>query len=761
MEQLFSLLFKYRPVVFERGTLAFDLPVPLGVFLLGGAGLVLLTTLPYRRTSRLDGRERLLLAGLRAAAVVILVFCLARPMLIVPTVVPQENFLGVLVDDSRSMGITDWNDSARSAFVTEQLGPDGELYRSLADRFKLRFFRFSQSAGRVSGVSELTYDGRRTDLARGLETARRELAAVPLAGLVVVSDGATGAETPLQDALLEIAASGVPVNTVGVGRETFDRDIAVGRVSAPRRVLQGSAVAVDVAVRQHGFGGQTVTLVVEDAGRILTTREVELPRNRETTSVRVHFTADDPGARLLTFRIDPREGETVTQNNTTSTLIDVQDGRPTVLYFEGEPRWEVAFLRRAIANDEHVRVVVLQRTAPDKFLRLDVQEPDELAGGFPTTRAELFRYEGLILGSVEASFFTRDQLDMIADFVSRRGGGLLLLGGRHALSEGGYAGTPVADALPVVLAARPNGADSSTFVGEVTVEPTPYGRTHAVTQLSSSVDSSDARWRTLPPLTAVNRVTELKPGARALLTGDVRDLDDPLIVLAYQRYGKGKALTFAVQDSWLWQMHADIPLEDMTHETLWQQLLRWLVSDVPAPVSVTTADDRVEQGTPISVTAQVSDSGYLALNGARVTAEVTSPTGETREMPLEWTVERDGEYRLAFTPDESGLYEISVHGEQSGMALGDDVAYVESGDLNSEYVDAEMHRSVLELVAEETGGRFYTPETVASLPEDVSFTESGAVVHEERDLWDMPVVFLALVALVGTEWGYRRRRGLA
>ena len=61
------------------------------------------------------------------------------------------------------------------------------------------------------------------------------------------------------------------------------------------------------------------------------------------------------------------------------------------------------------------------------------------------------------------------------------------------------------------------------------------------------------------------------------------------MVLAYQRYGAGKSLAFTVHDSWLWQMHADMPLEDMTHENLWRQLLRWLVSGVPGPVTVSVS----------------------------------------------------------------------------------------------------------------------------------------------------------------------------
>jgi hypothetical protein len=71
-----------------------------------------------------------------------------------------------------------------------------------------------------------------------------------------------------------------------------------------------------------------------------------------------------------------------------------------------------------------------------------------------------------------------------------------------------------------------------------------------------------------------------------------------------------------------------------------------------------------------------------------------------------------------------------------------------------------MRKGLLQRIAEETGGRFYTPETVMTLPEDVSLTESGTTVVEERDLWDMPVLFFALVGLIGAEWLLRRRRGL-
>src|SRR5205814_3029759 len=156
--------------------------------------------------------------------------------------------------------------------------------------------------------------------------------------------------------------------------------------------------------------------------------------------VRVNVLLNDPGVRLLTFRIPLQDGEQVSQNNAQQALVEVRGERERILYVEGEPRYEMRFIRAAVAADSNLQLVVLQRTADKKFLRLDVDGPTELANGFPLARGELFQYRAIVLGSIEASFFTREQLSMLADFVNVRGGGLLVLGGRRAFTEGGYAG---------------------------------------------------------------------------------------------------------------------------------------------------------------------------------------------------------------------------------------------------------------------------------------------------------------------------------
>ena len=131
-------------------------------------------------------------------------------------------------------------------------------------------------------------------------------------------------------------------------------------------------------------------------------------------------------------------------------------------------------------------------------------------------------------------------------------------------------------------------------------------------------------------------------------------------MLAYQRYGRGKAIALPIQDSWLWKMDAKIAVTDTTHAMFWRRLVRWLVDGVPEQVNVSTTADRVEPGEAVKLSAEVLDSAYVEVNDSRVVARVTSPSGKTTEVPVEWTVTKDGEYRATFTPDESGIYDVKV-----------------------------------------------------------------------------------------------------
>ena len=761
MSWLFNFLFKYPAFVFRQGDFTFATSRS-AMLVLGVVGVLAAASLITYRGIKSEGhpRERAVLVALRLALLALVLFCLFRPSLVLRAAVPQQNFLGILIDDSRSMTIADRDDKPRTEFVQQQFAPGGALEQALSKRFVLRYFRFSSSADRLAAPADLKYGGTATHLGQALERARDELSGLPLAGLVLVTDGADTSADTLDEPLASLKARQIPVFPVGVGADRFARDIQVTRVETPRSTLKGTSLAVDVVISQTGYAGQSVALQVEDEGRIVNSQNVTLPPDGQSTTVRVNFTANDAGARLFTFQVAAQPGEQVTQNNGRASLVEVADRRERVLYMEGEPRPEMKFIRRAVSDDQNLAVTILQRTAEDKYLRLDVGSPDEVVGGFPKTREELFAYRAIILGSVEAASFSPDQLRMLADFVSKRGGSLLMLGGRRSFAEGGWAGTPVAEVLPVEFDGGARGTTGDGYFQHLTVQPTAAGAVYPVVQLGADPKASAAKWDGMPGVTTVNQVRSAKPGATILLTGTTETRQQQ-VVLAYQRYGRGKALAFPIQDSWLWKMDAAIPVEDMTHATFWRRMVRWLVDGVPDPVAITSSIDRVEPGEPLKLTAEVVDPAFVEVNDAQVLTTVTAPSGKKTEVPLEWTVSKDGEYKGQFVPDEPGTYAVTTTAVRDGKDLGTSTMHARASAGDAEYFDAAMRSSLLTRVAEDTGGAFFTTDTAASLPEAINYSGRGVTVVEERDLWDMPILLIALMGLVAAEWGYRRQRGLA
>ena len=293
-------------------------------------------------------------------------------------------------------------------------------------------------------------------------------------------------------------------------------------------------------------------------------------------------------------------------------------------------------------------------------------------------------------------------------------------------------------------------------------------------RIEETADASADRWSELPPLTSVNRVFEAKPGAVTLLRAVPLD-GEPRVLLAHQRYGRGTSIAFTAQDSWLWQMHADIPLEDQTHETLWRQLLRWLVHDTPGRARLDAGDDVAPVTEPVRLRAEVEDERYLRVNGADVVATVTGPSGIPSEIRLDWTVERDGEYEGRFVPEEPGVHQVSIRAaprgtsveaavgtaQGAGAGIVEGEGFFQAGTPQIEQFGAGRRTELLQRIADETGGRFYTADDAGVLADEIRYTESGDTVYEERSLWDMPILFLLLGALLGGEWAYRRRKDLA
>src|SRR5262245_10003317 len=177
LEGLFQFLFKYRPAVFAKGDFAFGAPSSVIVLLLAAAAIGVPAVLSYATVrGKSSRRDRWVLGALRLSALAAVMFCLFRPMLLLSEAVPQRNYVGVLVDDSRSMQIADKDGHARRDWVSHAFGgPDSAILKSLREKFIVRLFRFSSTTDRISSLADVTYAGSETHVGQAIEQARQEL----------------------------------------------------------------------------------------------------------------------------------------------------------------------------------------------------------------------------------------------------------------------------------------------------------------------------------------------------------------------------------------------------------------------------------------------------------------------------------------------------------------------------------------------------------------------------------------------------------
>jgi uncharacterized membrane protein len=748
-------LFKYPPGVFLHGQLLLRSAWPR--WLLGAAivvvGLLLAWALRGRRAADTEQSSRwrlpvIWLAQWSMAALVLLL--LWRPAIAVSELVPQANIIAVLVDDSRSMGIAEQG-MTRMQQAARVL--QGAWLTSLGRSFQTRVYRFDSTLVRLTGpAAALTASGPATHISEVLNEFASDTASVPVGAVVLLSDGGDNSGRIDRSTIEVLRQRRIPVHTVGLGAAVVPQDVELQSVALTERALAHSRVTAILDVSQSGFAGRHAGVSVRDGDRLLATRDLILGADGATVSADLTFDLPDAGPRVLRFAVTPLPGEANVRNNGLSRLVNVEAGPRRILYVEGEPRWEYKFIRRAEEDDAAVQMVSMLRTSENKIYRQGVKDSLELAQGFPTKPEDLFGYDGLVVGSVDAGYFSAAQQGLMREFVDRRGGGLLLLGGRQSLADGVWGGSALNDLLPVTLPMI-----NGTFHREsATVSLTTAGADSAVTRLVDDRAANIALWAKLPYLMDFQDPGVVKPGASELAQMHAGGRTLPLLVT--EDYGRGRTAVLATGGTWRWQM--SLPLGDPTHAVFWHQLLHWLVSDTHGQLGARVSAGTLHDDGHLQLLADVRDRNYLPATDAIVNAHVIGPDRLQADVSLRAVPGQAGRYQTDWTAPAVGVYVADITASQGALAAGRDTVAFLREDGVAENFHTAQNVALLKSLAADTGGRYWTADDLDGLARAIPFSNAGVSVQRFQDLWNMPAVFLALILLRMVEWLLRRRWGV-
>ena len=755
----------------EDGTFTFAYGISPWLFAL----LVVLITIgvwfTYRKTTRqLSTPWKAFFIGIRSSVLVLLLFCLLRPVVTTLQVSPQETYLAVVIDDSQSMAIADLADGqTRQAAVAEQLYENG-LLDELSESFQIRTFRFDNQTQRIAGSEELSEEGAASSIDQALSYVDDQLNGLPLGGIILVSDGADNSDDDPLATAQDFGARQIPVFTIGVGQEDIPQDIGIVDVRAAKTVLEGSVFNVQVAVNHQGYEGQEVELSIMDGDTQVVSDVVILGAEGVTRRFELEITPERPDLIVYDLNVELQAGEIIDKNNSYSFLVDNTEKEALdILYLEGHPRNEYKFIRRAVSGDNSLRLATYLQTGPEKYYRQGIESATELSSGFPEDREELFKYEAIVLGDIEFDFFDADQLQMLEDFVAERGGGFLMSG----MVDEEFIGSPIADILPVILVeegflpahlrggirrgAHPTG---ELFYPRLTSN----GEFSPVLRLSADDSENQALWRQLPELQGTYVTGRIKPGAEVLIEHPLLQYQNQALpLLASQRYGSGRSMSLTTASTWRWQMM--LPAADESHEILWRQILRWLAVSAPERITIEFDREFYNVGDEVNVRAIVLNNEYEADNDATLWMQTSNPLEEFIDAPMEWDIEEDGVYRASFIAEEEGVYSLlvdvaSAAGETSDSSAEKTAAFVVTPSLR-EYTNAELDSGLMARIAEVSGGSYFNLAVAGELANTIEFTPNAYSREVQIDLWDRPWLLALLVLLLCVDWVSRRTKGLS
>ena len=731
-----------------------------------------ITAYGYLRLNRpMSQRFRVLLIGLRILAALVLLICLLEPVLIErKDITPPTNLL-VLADTSQSMRLKDvelaGQASTRLDLVNRVLfNPASQFLRTLTDRFDVHLYRFDKQPHQISSESSsLEAVGGLTDIATSIDDASKAWRGQLLAGVVLLTDGAHNASTSLVE---QVAETHIPIYAVGVGDPEPPKDLKLSRVEVSPVAYTEHDVPIRVTVDNTGYSGSHTRVSLMMDNQVVDAVPITLTEDSKQT-VEFALNPQEEGIFQYVVSVPVLEGELTAENNTRAFPLKVVKTKLHLLYIEGQPGWEYAFLKRALERDPNIdsTCVILSSKSSNQLrgtllARYDRYYPQTTQQSripqFPKTLDDLLFYDVLIIGDLRSSTLTPQQHTAIVDFVEKAGKAVIFLGGRNSLGRDGFRKSKLASLLPIVIPANGCYVRDEDF----SLQLTQQGMYHPITRLGDTQAKVEALWRDLPPLSRRLGGFQLKGGATILAEYHSDRDQTTLPIIVFQRSGLGKSLLIAAEGLWNWGFGVwNFKDEDDTYPRFWGQTIRWMATRTDTKqINVTTNLTTYSVGDEVQIITYAYNESYQPLVAADLKIEVTPPDGKHFQVRTSVTSQNPGAYRAKFRANQKGAYHIRVSGVDRSVSLGEDSTEIFVESPLAEFENPQLNEGLLKQLAAKTGGHYTPIADITSLPERIQPVQESVFAVQERELWDNPIVLILAVGFLGTEWFLRMRRGL-
>jgi len=765
--------------------------------------MLILLAWTYRRAHAINPGNKTAFF-LKLSAIFILVLCLLEPINSGRRARPGANLFVIMADNSGGMNILDSGMSkSRGEILRTALDPNNTKWLgTLAENFQIRQYIFDSRIRRTTDFSELVFDGKASSVGTALRTIADRYSNKPLAGILLLSDGCATDDIVNQS---YDVTNIPPVYPVAIGGSRPQKDISISNIAVNQSSFEDAPVAIQADIETSGYAGKAISVdLTDETGRLVERQTQSIGRNENKRIFKFNLRPEEHG--LLFYNLDAKEkfedeppiqpdttGEATMVNNKCTLVVDRGGGPYRILYVTGRPNWEYKFLRRAISEDEQVQLVALLRLArrEPKFnwigrrgetsnplyrgfenvdkeqteqydqpvlIRLNTRDGEELRDGFPTTEQELYSYHAIILDDVEAEFFSAAQMDLLRRFVSERGGGFLMLGGKESFRQGNFNRTAIGQVLPVYLDRLPD----EPATGQLRFDLTREGWLQPWARLRENETNEKQRISEMPSFRVLNRLPSVKPGASVAAIID-NDRGQQFPALIVQRFGNGRTGALTIGDLWRWGLRESQMHEDMNK--FWRQVLRWLIANVPERISIRAIKKQDHINQPVSLQVRVRDEDFEPMDNVSVVIEIRDPQDQTIKLTAEPVFDETGVFEATYIPRHNGGYLARAYVTDSENS---EIGNTQTGwitDLDAiEFSSIKVNRPLLENIAQRTDGRIIELDELDQFARSLPSRSAPVTEIWIRPLWDLRwislSIFLVILLCLTGEWTLRRWRGM-
>ena len=773
-------------------------------FLLLGLGIVVWWL--YRLGAPgLSKAQRGLLTALRIALAGVFLLLLVKPVILLTTNDPVRERLLVVLDTTQSMEIKDhrsspedmlrasiaaglaapttnikgdapagadkWRDASRAELLKALAANEKlNLWSRLQEKVDLDFYSFGRDARKLGPMGKesegpidtsdarkffdgLKFDEDATALGESLRQVLTQNRGPGAAGVLVITDGANNSGTPPLEVAEIAKQDGIPLFLYGMGI-MGPKDIVVREVAGPRGAFIKERAEFSVKVFSSGFNSRATRIQLKADGKTVDEQEVKLG-DGETVYTLGYEPQEKGEVNIEAFAV-PLDEESSKDNNTASTKVRVLDNKVKVLYVEQEPRWDFRYLLSSLERDRRIAVKCVLVEGGSEM----ADEPDSpFLKEFPSNRADLVANEIIILGDVDPKALGDANMKLIKEWVGELGGGLVFLAGSKN-NPFRYAGTPLEPLLPVSLDARLTEEQAAARSREpIPLKLTTSGEYSPLLRLADGNLENRQIWNSFPGVRWTARVAGARPSAQVFLVDSNPDHaanGEPRPVIAEQTFGRGTVMYFGFDETYRWRSKAGEKL----YSKIWNQIIQNFSLDRQLGASARTQinTDRSEYfvGEKVVIAGKIYSQSFAPLKEATVagTLVFTGEEENAREEPVELRLvavpDQPGSYQAEFTAGKSGSYRFSTLMDPKA------VVKIHAVPPRLELTETAMDASLLQAMADASGGKFLREENLDGLPKLISSRGTTIATFKKRELYYSPWWMGALIALACMEWFLRR-----